>query len=425
MSRKGKQLDAETGFLVVVFQNMLGVDKTSMKTLVSIPKPGVKGRRTPYREDMRTMEHKLLAPGESNAQFYLRIMDAFVEILGEMTRKEQLPQIHLMGWLEQLYTRVSGAGLYGKKSSPFESLPSLVGDYWYVYLPLNSFRRRLSLIKNTLLVCSQALGLQDVAVPVTILPQTRRARCVPGSRTTGPSPRKLPGRFSTRRNQYHQSSTLGDQQEIWPVARLSGPLRTRAAQRPTQQHRPRRILDLGTHYHDGIWIFFEANRRGNTRLCSPRRAPVKIRYRTDSTTLPNLSRHVPRSTPPVCLFSQSVQGGGRFRDARWVPAEKGQSRLRPDRDHPQEPEELGFRCAAIPAGPMAQTGTRAPSGVICSLWGGQLDLPRSTLRFRHDSRFSRCAAVQLRPAGATELRFSRPESPGAEIQNHVRHAASN
>ena len=171
MSRKGKQLDAETGFIVVVFQNMLGVDKTSMKTLVSLPKPGVKGRRTPYREEMRTMEHKLLAPGESNEQFYLRIMNAFVEILDEMTRGQQTSSVHLMEWLEQLYTRVSGAGLYGKKTSPFESQPSLIGDYWYAYIPFLSrlFQMKAFSDQKHAFNRSQAMGLQDVAIPVTIL----------------------------------------------------------------------------------------------------------------------------------------------------------------------------------------------------------------------------------------------------------------
>lgn len=136
MSRKVKQLDAETGFIVVVFQNMLGVDKTSMKTLVAKPNPGEKGRRTPYREEMRTTEHKLLAPGESNHEFYARIMNSFVDVLQSMTREvEDHTQIKLMAWLEELYTRASGAGLYGKHS-PFETQRRLVGDYWCVKIPL-------------------------------------------------------------------------------------------------------------------------------------------------------------------------------------------------------------------------------------------------------------------------------------------------
>ncbi|KAK6363999.1 hypothetical protein LTS17_012628 [Exophiala oligosperma] len=128
LSRKNKQLDAETGFIVVVFQNMLGVDKSIMKTLVSTPKSGQKGQRTPYRDDMRTTEHRLLAPGESNRQFYVKIMNAFVQVLDDMMPSDT-NSVHLMKWLEELYTRVAGAGMYGKKS-PFETRPSLIWDYW-------------------------------------------------------------------------------------------------------------------------------------------------------------------------------------------------------------------------------------------------------------------------------------------------------
>lgn len=108
---------------------MLGVDKSTMKTLVSTPKSGQKGQRTPYRDDMRTTEHRLLAPGESNRQFYVKIMNAFVQVLDDMMTSNT-NSIHLMKWLEELYTRVAGVGMYGKES-PFETRPSLIWDYWY------------------------------------------------------------------------------------------------------------------------------------------------------------------------------------------------------------------------------------------------------------------------------------------------------
>ncbi|KAL2412779.1 hypothetical protein ABEF95_013244 [Exophiala dermatitidis] len=175
MPRKIKQLDAESGFIVVVFQNMLGVDKDTMRTLVAMPKAGQKGQRTPYREEMRTTEHKLLAPGETNHQFYVKIMDSFVEILDDML-KNSGSSIHLMKWLEELYTRVAGAGMYGK-GSPFETQTGLIWDYWLwdskmspfllqafpKYTVPDAFQARERLVK-VLKGCLESLPQDDINV---------------------------------------------------------------------------------------------------------------------------------------------------------------------------------------------------------------------------------------------------------------------
>jgi hypothetical protein len=129
LNRNQKHLDTETGFVTTVFQNMLGVDRTAMELLMSRPKPGEKIKRTPFREAIRSTEHRFLAPGESMEKLRCAMMREVSKSLGNIIRQDKA-KVQLMAWLEELLTIGAGRALYGKKS-PFDMDPSLIQDYWY------------------------------------------------------------------------------------------------------------------------------------------------------------------------------------------------------------------------------------------------------------------------------------------------------
>ncbi|KAL4886417.1 cytochrome P450 [Aspergillus karnatakaensis] len=128
VTRKQKHLDTETQFLITVFKNMLGVDKAAMKLLLESTKPAARKARTPFREEMRAVEHKLLASGEHVEKLYGGMMGEVSRMVGALGSKNK-NKISLLRFLEQVMITAAGTGLYGR-DNPFVEKPSLGRDYW-------------------------------------------------------------------------------------------------------------------------------------------------------------------------------------------------------------------------------------------------------------------------------------------------------
>ncbi|KAJ0417993.1 cytochrome P450 [Aspergillus carlsbadensis] len=127
--RKQKHLDTETQFIITVFQNMLGADKAAMKLLLSSTKPAAKKARTPFREEMRSIEHKLLAAGEPMEAFYNSMITEVSEKIGPSGLDNPGNAVPLLELLEGVLITAAGTALYGKKN-PFVANLSLGRDYW-------------------------------------------------------------------------------------------------------------------------------------------------------------------------------------------------------------------------------------------------------------------------------------------------------
>ncbi|BCS28420.1 cytochrome P450 [Aspergillus puulaauensis] len=127
--RKQKHLDTETQFIITVFQNMLGADKAAMRLLLSSTKPAAKKARTPFREEMRSIEHRLLAAGEPMEAFYESMITEVGQKIGPSGLDNSDTAIPLMHLLEEALITAAGSALYGK-NNPFAANPSLGKDYW-------------------------------------------------------------------------------------------------------------------------------------------------------------------------------------------------------------------------------------------------------------------------------------------------------
>ncbi|KAL3459752.1 cytochrome P450 [Aspergillus heterothallicus] len=129
VTRKQKHLDTETQFIITVFQNMLGADKAAMKLLLSSTKPAAKKARTPFREEMRTIEHRLLAAGEPMQEFYEAMITDVSKRIGPSGLDGSNTAVPLLRLLEGVLITAAGTALYGK-NNPLVVDPSLGRDYW-------------------------------------------------------------------------------------------------------------------------------------------------------------------------------------------------------------------------------------------------------------------------------------------------------
>ncbi|KAL2784408.1 cytochrome P450 [Aspergillus keveii] len=129
LMRKQKHLDTETQFIITVFQNMLGADKAAMKLLLSSTKPAAKKARTPFREEMRSIEHKLLAAGEPMEAFYESMITEVSRKIDPSGLDNSENSVPLLELLEEVLISAAGTALYGK-NNPFVASPSLGKDYW-------------------------------------------------------------------------------------------------------------------------------------------------------------------------------------------------------------------------------------------------------------------------------------------------------
>ncbi|KAL4860340.1 cytochrome P450 [Aspergillus spectabilis] len=136
--RKQKHLDTETQFIITVFQNMLGADKAAMKLLLSSTKPAAKKARTPFREEMRSIEHKLLAAGEPMEAFYEGMITEVSRKVGPSGLDSAENGVPLLELLEEVLIAAAGTALYGK-NNPLVANPSLGKDYWLYDSQMSSF----------------------------------------------------------------------------------------------------------------------------------------------------------------------------------------------------------------------------------------------------------------------------------------------
>ncbi|KIA75395.1 cytochrome P450 [Aspergillus ustus] len=127
--RKQRHLDTETQFIITVFQNMLGADKSAMKLLLSSTKPAAKKARTPFREEMRSIEHRLLASGEPMQAFYETMVTDVSQRIGPSGFDNSNTAVPLLKLLEEVLIAAAGTALYGKEN-PLVANPSLGRDYW-------------------------------------------------------------------------------------------------------------------------------------------------------------------------------------------------------------------------------------------------------------------------------------------------------
>jgi hypothetical protein len=106
--RRQKHLDTETQFIITVFQNMLGADKAAMKLLLSSTKPATKKAPTPFREEMRSIEHKLLAAGEPVEAFYESMIAEVSRKIGPSGLDSLETSVPLLELLEEVLISAAG-----------------------------------------------------------------------------------------------------------------------------------------------------------------------------------------------------------------------------------------------------------------------------------------------------------------------------
>ncbi|KAL2840644.1 hypothetical protein BJX68DRAFT_271594 [Aspergillus pseudodeflectus] len=114
--RKQKHLDTETQSIITVFQICSGPIKPRMKLLLASTQPAAKKARTPFREEMRSTEHKLLAAGELMKTFYEDMITEVSRNIGPFAldiSENAVPLLHL---LEQVLITAARTALYGKNS---------------------------------------------------------------------------------------------------------------------------------------------------------------------------------------------------------------------------------------------------------------------------------------------------------------------
>ena len=110
---------------------MLGADKAAMKLLLSSTKPAAKKARTPFREEMRSIEHKLLAAGEPMEAFYEGMITEVSRKVGPSGLDGAENGVPLLELLEEVLIAAAGTALYGK-NNPLVTNRRLGKDYWYV-----------------------------------------------------------------------------------------------------------------------------------------------------------------------------------------------------------------------------------------------------------------------------------------------------
>lgn len=126
--RKQRHLDTETQFTTTVFKNMIGVDNHSMELLMPLGEPGSKMTRSPFREEMRNVEHKTLASNQSMQHLAAQMVTDIISSMNAATSQKET-EIQLLKFLESSITTGAARSLYGPRS-PFDTTPSLVNDYW-------------------------------------------------------------------------------------------------------------------------------------------------------------------------------------------------------------------------------------------------------------------------------------------------------